>query len=244
MAWDAGLGWAGEFTGHTVQHDLESFVWLMWVLCVNLDGPFNRRRFGCKDCEKPDHQSSTTKRIKLGDIQAGANVSSSKSSRKNKTTPPAPTAKSLVTDIIPPVWARPGPHTTYISDVARSKSTVFREGVCFPDYLSPYFSKHMSVKDGFEKLATLFVWNRSGKRDVNGKAQYLAPKPTTYKCVIDIIKEMRDGIEPEMDGAPSKEEIEDARKEFMGLLKRGNLETPLLGNRAGPSSQVEGEESG
>ncbi|KIM54100.1 hypothetical protein SCLCIDRAFT_31353 [Scleroderma citrinum Foug A] len=236
MSWDAGLGWAGEFTWHTVQHDLESFVWLMWVLCINLDGPFNRRQFGCKDFEKLDHQSSTTKHIKLEDIKADANVSSSKSSRKNKMTPPAPTVKSLVTDI-PPMWAQSGLHTTHISDVMWSKSMVFREGVRFPDYLSPYFSKHMSVKSGFEKLAALFVWNPSGERDINSKVQYLAPKPTMYKGVINIIKEMRDGIEPKMDGAPSKEEIEDAQKEFMGLLKRGNLETPLVGNRAGPSSQ-------
>ncbi|KIM61136.1 hypothetical protein SCLCIDRAFT_95426, partial [Scleroderma citrinum Foug A] len=40
MAWDAKLGWAGEFTSHSIQHDLEAFVWLMWVLCINLDGPF------------------------------------------------------------------------------------------------------------------------------------------------------------------------------------------------------------
>ncbi|KAI6097876.1 hypothetical protein F5141DRAFT_1011168, partial [Pisolithus sp. B1] len=31
---------SGPFTGHSVQHDLEAFVWLMWVLCTNLDGPF------------------------------------------------------------------------------------------------------------------------------------------------------------------------------------------------------------
>ncbi|KIM66654.1 hypothetical protein SCLCIDRAFT_110160, partial [Scleroderma citrinum Foug A] len=29
-----------KFTSHSIQHDLEAFVWLMWVLCINLDGPF------------------------------------------------------------------------------------------------------------------------------------------------------------------------------------------------------------
>ncbi|KAI6045517.1 hypothetical protein EDC04DRAFT_2559544, partial [Pisolithus marmoratus] len=43
MAWEGGLHWAGPFTGHTVQHDLEVVVWLMWMLCINLDGPFNRQ---------------------------------------------------------------------------------------------------------------------------------------------------------------------------------------------------------
>ena len=59
--------------------------------------------------------------------------------------------------------------------------------------------------------------------------------PTTYKAVVDIIKEMRDGIDVTMDGPPSTEEFERAHAEFAVLLRKGHLETPLLGNRAGPS---------
>ena len=76
MAWDANDDWSGEFTGHTVQHDLEALVWLMWVLCVKLDGLFNRRQFGCKAFEKADYQSSTMKHAKLGDIISGAGAKS------------------------------------------------------------------------------------------------------------------------------------------------------------------------
>ena len=57
--------------------------------------------------------------------------------------------------------------------------------------------------------------------------------PMTYKVVVDIIKEMRDGIDATMDGPPSTEEFERARAEFAVLLRKGHLETPLLGNRAG-----------
>lgn len=250
MAWDANDDWAGEFTGHTVQHDLEAFVWLMWVLCINLDGPFNRRRFGCKAFEKADYQNSTTKRVKLGDIISGAGA---KSSRKGKTslrkpatttpsalhpstfeTLPGPTAKNPTIDI-PPSWARPGLHSISIKEVAWSKAMMLREEDRFADYLSPYFSKHASVKEGFIELTKLFVWRLDKNRPRGGRAKYLPPTPTTYKVVIDIIKEMRDGIEPEFDGPPSREVIESARNEFMGLLKKGNLEVPVLGKKAGPS---------
>ncbi|KAI6019086.1 hypothetical protein EDC04DRAFT_2541902, partial [Pisolithus marmoratus] len=40
MAWEVELPWAGPFTGHSIQHDLEVIMWLVWVLCINLDGPF------------------------------------------------------------------------------------------------------------------------------------------------------------------------------------------------------------
>ena len=59
--------------------------------------------------------------------------------------------------------------------------------------------------------------------------------PMTYKAVVDIIKEMRDVIDATMDGPLSTEEFERARAEFAVLLRKGHLETPLLGNRAGPS---------
>ena len=247
MAWDAKLGWAGEFTGHSIQHDLEAFMWLMWVLCINLDGPFNRGQFKCNDFDKPEHLSSTTKCVRLEDLTTEGGVNSSNSSQKNRAiaipgaqvpptsqSVPAPTTVNLTTDK-PPTWAHPGLHAQSVSDVAWSRSTILREDICFTDYLSPYFSKHKSVKEGFIKLTKLFVWKPDRNKAADGKAQYLAPKPTTYKDMINIIKEMRDGINPVMDGALSKGEIESARNEFMGLLKKGNLETPVLGKRAGPS---------
>ncbi|KAI5983039.1 hypothetical protein EDD15DRAFT_2179657, partial [Pisolithus albus] len=64
MALEAGLDWAGPF-GHSVLHGLEAVVWLMWVLCINLDGPFNRWRFKCDHYDKADHWSLTIKCITL-----------------------------------------------------------------------------------------------------------------------------------------------------------------------------------
>ncbi|KAI6043432.1 hypothetical protein EDC04DRAFT_2600107 [Pisolithus marmoratus] len=61
MAWEAKLPWAGWFMGHSMQHDLEAIMLQVWVLCINLDGPFNKRRFKSSDFKKPFHLSSTMK---------------------------------------------------------------------------------------------------------------------------------------------------------------------------------------
>ena len=250
MAWDANDDWAGEFTGHNVQHDLEAFVWLMWVLCVNLDGPFNKKQFECKAFEKADYQRSMTKHVKLEDIISGAGATLSRKSKSSlkkpaTTTPsaqhpftsemlPGPIAENPTIDS-PPPWACPGLHSTQLSEVAQSKATMLREEDHFADYLSPYCSKYASVKEGFIEFTRLFVWRLDKNKPRGGRAQYLPPIPITYKIVIDIIKAMRDGIEPELDGPPSQEAFENACNEFMGLLKKGNLEVPVLGRKSGPS---------
>ncbi|KAI6046989.1 hypothetical protein EDC04DRAFT_2887438 [Pisolithus marmoratus] len=59
----------------------------------------------------------------------------------------------------------------------------------------------------------------------------MPPAPNKYKAVVNIIKEMWDGIKPELDGPPSKEEIEKAHKEILALLDKGHIEVPLLGSQ-------------
>ena len=85
----------------------------------------------------------------------------------------------------PPAWARPGLHSTQLSEVARSKATMLREEDRFADYLSLYFSKYASVKEGFIEFTRLFVWRLDKNRPRGGRAQYLPPTPTTYKVVIE-----------------------------------------------------------
>ena len=246
MAWEGGLGWAGPFTGHSVQHDLEAFVWLMWMSCVNLDGPFNRRRFECDDYDKATHRSSVTKRIKLDAVNKRA-ASQSRNDKglddaeKTPVMPSSSTASDSITTpsgrILPsgkpPSWARLGLHTESPSDVAQSKSGLIARKAMFTSHLSPYFSKHSSVMQGFQDLIALFDWKE--EKLGGGRLTSVALATNNYKMVIDIIKEMRDGIQPELDGPPSKEEIAKARKEISALLDKGNLETPLLGNQVGSS---------
>jgi len=245
MAWEAELSWAGEFTGHSVLHDLEALVWVMWVFCINMDGPFNKRRFKCGDFEKPPHLSSSTKRIKL-EAPSNANVTSK--SRRSKgaasvgnttpkmpSIPPTPAAASSSSNAQdkPPCWSRPGLHSESTRDVAWQKIGITFQRLQFTAFLSPYFAKHDSVIRGFRDLIKLFAWQEV--EDVHRNVVRQPPTPTTYRAVVDIIKEMRDGIDGTMDGPPSTEELERARAEFAALLRKGHLETPLLGNGAGPS---------
>ena len=226
MAWDAELLWAGEFTGHSVMHDLEVFVWFMWVFCINMDGPFNKRRFTCA-FDKTSRVNSTSKRIKLG-------VSSASKSRKSKASS-ASSSSNIQQNAQqqPPYWSRPGLYQRSTNAVAWQKCSIMVQKLEFTAHLSPYFAKHHSVVRGFRDLHKLFAWE--DVENAHGNVVRQPPAPTTYKAVIDILKNIRDGIDATMDGPPSKEEFERARTEFAALLMKGQLETPLLGNRAGPS---------
>ncbi|KAI6009147.1 hypothetical protein EDC04DRAFT_2906703 [Pisolithus marmoratus] len=235
MAWEAELPWAGLFMGHSIQHDLEAIMWLVWVLCINLDGPFNKRRFKSKSSKAEGSQvgsgSSTLKSQKNKPP-----VSSLPGSTQEKTSAvlpvPTPTNSKMSVPLDkPPCWACPGLHTEMPREVAWLKSGMSRQKALYTTYLSPYFSRHLSVMHGFLELVELFAW---GEGYVEKNVTNLPPAATMYKAVTDILKRIRDGITPELDGPPTKEEIARAQKEFLTLWKRGHLETLLLGNWAGP----------
>ena len=261
MAWDAGLHWAGEFTGHSVQHDLEAVMWLMWVLCVNMDGPYNKKGFRSNDFENPTRKgtkrkaeasgiNSTSQPRKKGTSNTGGTqLVDVIDNTGAKTTPQIPST-SMSTTLPNPVptnatrsppehkpflWARPALYEEKFSEVALAKSS--GEKHLFLFHLSPYFSKHPSVVQGFSDLFQLFSWTNQGVLWKDNALQIVQtpPAPTTYKKVIDIIKNMRDGIDPKKDGPPPKAEMERARKEVAASLKKGHLETSLFANRAGPS---------
>ncbi|KAI6097875.1 hypothetical protein F5141DRAFT_1219970 [Pisolithus sp. B1] len=192
-------------------------------------------------------RSSPTKRIKLGGLgmqvasrsrknpdlddaekthvmPSSSTVSSSTFTTRRKTFPKAK----------PPNWARPGLSARSPGGVAQSKIGLTAIKVLFTSNLSPYFFQHPSVRQGFRDLIALFDWKEENLPDGDGLIS-VPPVPSKYKTVIDIIKRMRDGIKPELDGPPSNEEIERARKEISALLDKGHLEMPVLGSQAGPS---------
>ena len=169
----------------------------MWVFCINLDGPFNHRRFQCGDFEKSSHLSSTTKWIKLD------GRSNPKSSKKNRRavnmllegsqmniSPVLPTSTPTFTPLptptlvagnmdMPPCWAHPGLHSESSRDVVWAKSGLSGQRVQFTMYLSQYFSKHASVEQGFQELIELFSW-----RDIkgaDGRLMKVPPEATTYR---------------------------------------------------------------
>ena len=241
-------------------------MWLMWVLCVNMDGPYNKKRFISNEFEKPPHSSSTREGTKQK-AEASGISSTSQPQKKGtlntgrtqlvdvidntgaKTTPPIPSTSMSATlpnpapanatrslpEHKPYLWAHPGLYEEKFSEVALAKSST--EKYLFLLHLSPYFSKHPSVVQGFLDLFQLFSWTNKGVLWKDNVLQLVQtpPAPTTYKRVIDIIKNMQDGIDPKKDGPPPKADMERAHKEVVAWLKKGYLETSLFANRAGPN---------
>jgi len=177
----------------------------MWVLCINLDGPFNSKRLKCNDFAKPPHLSSSTKRIKHDSNKASGIKSNSKSRKKRMVmspsgkrldntqqtaplTPPAfqpslptPTPanvrRSLPKDK-PPSWAIPGLHMESVGDIAWLKSIIMEQHLLFTSFLSPYFSRHLSVMRGFWALFKLFAWTEVEVITGDSELQLVNTPPT------------------------------------------------------------------
>ncbi|KAI6022627.1 hypothetical protein EDC04DRAFT_2900793 [Pisolithus marmoratus] len=143
------------------------------------------------------------------------------------------TSRRILPEAKPPQWARPRLHSESPGMVMLSKIGLIGRRVMFTSHLSPYFSQHPSVVKRFHDLITLFDWKEESTLDRVGMIN-MPPAANKYKTVVNIIKEMWDGIKPELDGLPSKEEIEKAQKEILALLDRGHIEGLLLGSWAGP----------
>ncbi|KAI5981880.1 hypothetical protein EDC04DRAFT_2916145 [Pisolithus marmoratus] len=143
------------------------------------------------------------------------------------------TGRKILPKAKPPQWARPGLHSESPGMVVVSKIGLIVTRVVFASHLSLYFSQHPSMVKGFHDLVTLFEWKEESTLDGVGMIN-MSPTANKYKTVINIIKEMQDGIKPELNGPPSKEEIEKAHKEILALLDKGHIEAPLLGSQAGP----------
>ncbi|KAI6029024.1 hypothetical protein EDC04DRAFT_2898856 [Pisolithus marmoratus] len=144
------------------------------------------------------------------------------------------TSRRILPAAEPPQWAQPRLHSGSPGMVAQLKIGLIGRRVMFTRHLSPYFSQHSSMVKGFHDLITLFDWKEETTPDGVGMIN-MPPTPNKYKTVINIIKEMWDGIKPELNGLPSKEEIEKACKEISALLNKGHIEVLLFGSQAGPS---------
>ncbi|KAI6010551.1 hypothetical protein EDC04DRAFT_2905816 [Pisolithus marmoratus] len=143
------------------------------------------------------------------------------------------TGRKVLPEAKPPWWARPRLHSELPGMVTLSKIGLIVTRVVFTSHLSPYFSQHPSMVKGFHDLITLFEWKEESTLDRVGMIN-VSPTANKYKTVVNIIKEMWDGTKPELDGLPSKEEIEKAHKEILVLLDKGHIEALLLWSQVGP----------
>lgn len=124
-----------------------------------------------------------------------------------------------------PKWARPGIHALDPESVSAGKTDIGAAGIGAA--LSPYFAKHKPVMDGLIRMYLLFQWRAA---DVNVKGPRVLPPPDTdYLQMVEILREIRDTIDPAMDGQPSDEVYLKGRRRYENLLKSGCIDSPLLG---------------
>ncbi|KAN0101347.1 hypothetical protein V8E55_001331, partial [Tylopilus felleus] len=203
-------GMKGNVT-HRVDHDLESFFWVLWVICVNMDGPYYTRRIWQDEREDLTREALPNAR----ESGAAARRSASRSAAKRSATPvtpstPAPCARQLPDGgSQPPVWATPGVHECGAGDVSEWKRNI--PTPWFYDCLSPYFrNAGEGFRDGLLELRDHF-------------AQDTKKEPITHATFLRILKDMRDSIPAEID-RPSGKEIREARSRYETLLRVGGVQ--------------------
>jgi len=92
------------------------------------------------------------------------------------------------------------------------------------------------VVQGLIKLHSLFQWRAAHCSDeemdanLNPCIAVIPPSNTTHNHIMEVLKDIRDGIDLVLDGQPSKEAYEDARVRYEQLLKSGNVDQPLFGD--------------
>lgn len=203
----------GDQATHRLNHDLEALFWVVWIICVNVNGPFNNRR-----------QWQRPVPLKSRSMVSMAKLATYETTRRPVENDP------WARQVHVPQWARPGIHNLDAASVAAGKTDIGSAGIAAA--LSPYFSKHKAVVQGLIKLHELFQWRAAGSRDsdtdLGSRTVVLPPPDTDYLKVMGILRDIRDNIDPAMDGRPSPEVYKEARERYDRLLNSGNICEPLL----------------
>lgn len=199
---------------HEVHHDLESFFWLLWITCVNLNGPYLHRRLW-----EPSSSSN-------GDIsqQPGSFIH-----HRTRLDPAdhlrCPDDGKMFKNSDVPAWATPGLHSCSRREVFKFKFEI--PAVAFLSSLSPYFSLGRAgepIVDGLKRLRTYVAWTIPEKG-----TEAIPPKERlTHKIFIEILQQMRDEIPPE-DDCPTEQDINRGRRSYQKLTDSGQgLHVPVM----------------
>jgi len=117
-----------------------------------------------------------------------------------------------------PAWAKPGGHVMEYHQVATDKATMSWD--MMKAFITPYFAIPPFL-DGMEKLHSLFKGTTS---TVKGAVVWAPPsKVPTHGEVIEILKEMLDGLTEELDPYPTAAQIKDGRERYESFLQDGRF---------------------
>lgn len=115
-----------------------------------------------------------------------------------------------------PRWARPGFLNLDVAMVSAGTTDIGPAGI--GGVLSLYFTKHKSVVQGLIKMHSLFQWQGAGSSDsdinLHPQVTVIPPPDTHYIQIMEILRGIRDKIDPAMDGHPTNMMYEDARAQY------------------------------
>lgn len=242
-------GMKGNVT-HRVDHDLESFFWVLWVICVNMDGPYYTRRIWQDEREDLTREALPNAR----ESGAAARRSASRSAAKRSATPvtpstPAPCARQLPSTpaFLPSTSSAAKPSTTIVTvrqqDTRRIPDTATRlpsdGGSQPPVWATPgvhecgagdvsEWKRNIPTPWFYDCLSPYFRNAGEGFRDGllelrDHFAQDTKKEPITHATFLRILKDMRDSIPAEID-RPSGKEIREARSRYETLLRVGGVQ--------------------
>ena len=206
----------------SVAHDLESYIYLIWLIGVNFKGPYNDVQHW------PPPQ-------KLGDIpdngvsvQEGHRLISEKLGHTPMKDYPPSTATRIRTTHVPrkrvedeefldretrvPTWAKMGNYDIATERVRREK--LIMEHSRFMGSIQPYW-RVGTLDDGWDKLYDLLWATKNDARPIKEKRVEL-----THARLIAVIREMITAIPAAVDGAPSKEVVMEARHRYLASIRR------------------------
>jgi hypothetical protein len=121
-----------------------------------------------------------------------------------------------------PPWAYLGLYTMAAYDVACDKINHAGSSASM-GRISPYFARHASITQGLQKLSALFTW----------RSHLSPPMDVTHHQILEVLYEMREGINDSEDPYPPDDMVDDARARFRQHLARASWESPILSGSSG-----------
>jgi hypothetical protein len=214
---------AGAHEAPSVAHDLESYIYLIWLIGVNFKGPYNDvqhwpppQKLG----PMPDNTVSMKEANRLIAEKCGCSPI--------KDYPPSTGVTRIGTTRVPPereediefrtrqrkvpAWAKMGTYDIKTEDVRTDKLSM--DPHQFMASLQPYW-KVGTLCDGWNKLYDLLWPTDNDKRPLAEKRLKL-----THARLIAVIREMITVIPAAVDGAPSREVVNEARDRYLASIKR------------------------
>ena len=203
---------------HMAHHDLESLFWLIWIMSVNLEGPFNKERLweDPSTFPAPSAPSSAT--------SATSVVERTSEPTQASFTPQLRYLVDKASNFAGvPVWATPGYHIHGQGEVFSWKQAI-PESQFLPS-VSPYWTKGKGGTEfisGMKELRGLFVWNVAYDVMLKRLVPCKPRQPVTHRQFLEILRKMRDALDEK--DAPTLQDIKRGCIDYMKAVQSTSFE--------------------